>query len=147
MHGKGFKWGMVAAAVAGLVGCGELPQQAGNDTYQRGFTRSPDVRLYNGTIEQLPTSIDPRTPDKQGTPERSLRMDPGERALLERTVPGASEQGTGGSGPAPSPSTSPYLNLGAAGSVISPSNQVPAAQSLPDNATQSRSARPGPMTR
>ncbi|WNG30633.1 hypothetical protein F0U62_46425 [Cystobacter fuscus] len=139
MRNDGFKWmvwGVLASAAAGVVGCAKLPQQAGNDTYQPGFTRDPKVSLYNGTIQQIPTSIDPRTPDKQGTPNRSLLMDPGERALLGQRQSKNEELGMGGSGPAPLPGTTPYLNLGATGSVIAPSNQMPAAQSLPSGSDQ-----------
>jgi hypothetical protein len=139
MRNNGFKWmvwGVLASAAAGVVGCAKLPQQAGNDTYQPGFTRDPKVSLYNGTIQQLPTSIDPRTPDKQGTPNRTLLMDAGERALRGERQSKNEEIGMGGSGPSPLPGTTPYLNLGATGSVIAPTNQMPAAQSLPSGSDQ-----------
>jgi len=145
MRNSGFKWmvwGALASAAAGVVGCGVLPQQAGNDSYQPGFTRDPKVSLYNGTIEQLPTSIDPRTPDKQGTPNRSLAMDNGERALLEQRQSKSKDMATGGSGPAPVPGSTPYMGLGASGSVIAPSNQLPAAQSSPSSRVEPTPAHP-----
>jgi hypothetical protein len=143
MRDSGFKWMVwgVLASAAGVVGCGVLPQQAGNDSYQPGFTRDPKVSLYNGTIEQIPTSIDPRTPDKQGTPNRSLAMDNGERALLGQRQ-SKSEMATGGSGPAPVPGATPYMGLGASGSVIAPSNQLPAAQSFPSGRAEPTPAHP-----
>nr|AYM53175.1 hypothetical protein [Melittangium boletus] len=131
-------WGVLAAAVGGLAACSELPQQAGNSTYHKGFTRGPDMPLYNGTIVDNPTSIDPRTPDKQGTANRSLLMDAGERALRER-------QGTlgyGGSGPAPTPGMTPYKSLGAEGSVIAPSSELPAAQSVPGSRPEPANTQP-----
>lgn len=147
---KGFKWmvwGVVTSAAMGMVGCGWLPQQPGNDSYHPGFARGPDMPLYsNGTIEDHPTSIDPRTPDKQGAQERSLMMDPGERVLMEQR--GVYEQmGTGGSGPAPAPGSSPYLGLGAAGSVIVPSNQAPTSQSLPANNLEAKPVHPTVLLR
>ena len=132
MHNSGLRrWvgrGVLVAAAWALSACGVLPQQAGNDTFQPGFTRGPDMPLYNGTIEQNPTSIDPRTPAKAGTEGRSLAMDRGQQALLNQELGG---EGVGGSGMVFVPARPSYESLGAAGSVISPSNQLPAAQSLP----------------
>lgn len=76
-----------------VTACGVLPQQAGNESYEPGFVRrGPAQAGYNGTIQDIPTSIDPRTPRTQGTPGRSLALDAGERALREQ------QQGLGGSG-------------------------------------------------
>lgn len=103
MH-DGFKrWirlGALAAASGWMVACGALPQQAGNESYNPGFVRSPEQAGYNGTIQDIPTSIDPRTPEAQGTPGRSLLLDPGERALLEALGEGSRDDGSiyGGSG-------------------------------------------------
>ncbi|HEX8822966.1 MAG TPA: hypothetical protein VF794_23765, partial [Archangium sp.] len=106
MH-NGFKrwmvWGALASASWWVAACGALPQQAGNESYKPGAVekKSGAEAGYNGTIKDIPTSIDPRTPKTNGTPGRSLAMDPGEQALLE-------SRGLGGSGssstpPAPAP--------------------------------------------
>jgi|GEM_PF-5833795 len=136
---KWMTWGVLASAVGGLAACSELPQQAGNSTYHKGFTRGPDMPLHNGTIVDNPTSIDPRTLEKQGTANRSLPLDAGERALRER-------QGTlgyGGSGPAPTPGMTPYKSLGAEGSVIVPSSQLPASQAIPGRTPDPINIHPG----
>jgi hypothetical protein len=123
MHDGGFRrWVMVGAlASASWLGaaCGGLPQNAGNETFNPGQVRDPAQSGYNGTIKDLPTSIDPRTPQTDGTPGRSLAMDPGERALRE-------QQGLGGSG-----EISRDLERGADGNLDNPSRQEPAAHSLP----------------
>ncbi|WNG61336.1 hypothetical protein F0U59_46495 [Archangium gephyra] len=132
MHDSGFRrwmvWGVLASASWLVSACGSLPQQG---TYEvaPGFARSPAQSGYNGTIQDNPTSIDPRTPEAQGTQGRSLRMDPGERALLE-----AQGEAMGGSGTtlsAPAPGGGPlYEELGAEGNAIAPSNEVPSSQSV-----------------
>ncbi len=124
---KWMTWGVLTAAMGGLVACSDLPHNAGNDTYRQGFTRPENVHLYNGTIVDNPTSIDPRTLDKQGAQNNSLSMDLGEKALRERQ----GEPAYGGSGPAPTPGATPYKSLGAEGSMYAPSTQLPASQSLP----------------
>lgn len=150
MRDNGFKWmvwGVVASAAAGVIGCNWLPQQGEYASQQPGFVRGPDMPIYtNGTIADHPTSIDPRTPDKQGAQERSLMVDPGEQALLDQR--GVHEQmGTGGSGPAPAPGSSPYLGLGAAGSVLVPTNQAPTSQSLPANNLEAKPVYPTVLLR
>jgi hypothetical protein len=142
---KWMTWGVLAAAVGLLGGCTKLPQGAGNGTYHKGFVRGPDMPLYNGTIADIPTSIDPRTPDKQGTPNNSLAMDPGERALLEQREGRKITSGVGGyggSGPAPTPGMTPYKSLGAEGSMIAPSSQLPASQSLIGTETEPANTHP-----
>jgi hypothetical protein len=132
MHDSGFKRWVVLGALASaswlVSACGVLPQQPGNETFSPGFVRDPAQAGYNGTIRDIPTSIDPRTPEKDGTPGRSLMMDPGEQALM------GPQGGLGGSGstpPAPGPEGGPlYDQLGAEGSIIAPSNEVPAALSV-----------------
>jgi hypothetical protein len=144
MH-NGFKrWVVVGALVSAswwVAACGVLPQQAGNSSYAPGSAQvqNPAHAGYNGTIKDIPTSIDPRTPKTSGTPGRSLAMDPGERALLE-------SRGMGGSGssstpPAPGPEGGPqYEELGAEGSIIAPSRELPAAQGMEnDRPTQPNS--------
>jgi len=133
MHDSGFKRWVVLGALASaswlVTACGALPKQG--DTYEvaPGFARSPAQTGYNGTIRDIPTSIDPRTPEAQGTPGRSLLLDPGERALLE--AQGSAMGGSGSTPPAPGPEGGPlYEELGAQGSSIAPSNEVPAAQSV-----------------
>jgi hypothetical protein len=133
MHDSGFKRWVVLGALASatwLVSACESAQQPGN-TYEvaPGFTRRADQTGYNGTIRDIPTSIDPRTPEAQGTPGRSLLLDPGERALLD--AQGGAMGGSGSTPPAPGPEGGPlYDELGAEGSVIAPSNEVPAAQGV-----------------
>ncbi|MFL5348325.1 MAG: hypothetical protein ACJ8AT_26315 [Hyalangium sp.] len=116
MRQSGFRaWkalgGLAAVALLG-VGCGKLPTTGGRRPddppqsilatevrhepagfYQR-FQYSPD-RGYNGTIAQLGSSIDPRTPEKQGVLNRSLPVD-----VTGRPAPSTSESalGIGGSG-------------------------------------------------
>jgi hypothetical protein len=94
MHDSGFRsrrgwmmWGVLAVASLGSA-CGVLPRQGSEfeQVYEvaPGTPRSAEVFQPNRTIQHLPTSIDPRTPEAMGTPGRSLRMDRGEQALLER---------------------------------------------------------------
>jgi hypothetical protein len=84
--------GVLVSAAWLMTACNSLPQQPGNESYRPGFVRDPAQSGYNGTIKDLRSSIDPRTPDKEGTPGRSLPMDVGEQALMEQ------QQGLGGSG-------------------------------------------------
>jgi hypothetical protein len=124
MRDSGFKrWvvlGVLVSASGWVAACGLLPQQPGNESYAPGFDRSPELSGYNGTIQDLPTSIDPRTPETSGTPGRSLAMDPGERALLE-------SRGMGGSGSTPpaqgSEGGSQYEGQGAGGRNEGPAKQ------------------------
>ncbi|MFE8602673.1 hypothetical protein [Archangium violaceum] len=132
MHDSGFKrwmvWGVLASASWLVSACGTLPQQG---TYEvaPGFARSPAQSGYNGTIQDNPTSIDPRTPEAQGTQGRSLRMDLGERALLE--AQGGAMGGSGVTPSAPAPGGGPlYEELGAEGNAIAPSNEVPSSQGV-----------------
>jgi hypothetical protein len=117
MHDSGFRrWvvlGVLASASWLVAACGVLPQNAGNSTFRPGLVHDPAQSGYNGTIKDLPTSIDPRTPQTFGTQGRSLTMDLGERALLQ-------QQGMGGSG-----------------QVSTPSREEPAAESLPGKSDQS----------
>ncbi|HYO71861.1 MAG TPA: hypothetical protein VEU33_37865 [Archangium sp.] len=133
MHDSGLKrwvmWGALVSA-SWLVSACQSAQQPGN-TYEvaPGFTRSPEQTGYNGTIRDIPTSIDPRTPEAQGNMGRSLLLDPGERALLESQ--GGAMGGSGSTPPAPGPEGGPINDtLGAQGNAITPSNEVPAAQSV-----------------
>ncbi|MFY0571603.1 hypothetical protein ACN28E_48340 [Archangium lansingense] len=117
MHDSGFKRWMVLGALASaswlVSACGALPQQGNTYAVAPGFVRPAEQAGYNGTIRDIPTSIDPRTPEADGVQGRSLRMDAGERALL------GAEQGLGGSGstpPAQGPEGGPlYEETGAEG--------------------------------
>ncbi len=117
MRQSGFRaWkvlgGLAAVALLG-TGCELLPMTGGRrpddppqsilatevhhvppDFYKR-FQYSPD-RGYNGTIQSLGSSIDPRTPKKQGVLNRSRLVE-----VTGRPAPSTSrpEQGIGGSGP------------------------------------------------
>jgi hypothetical protein len=136
MHDGGFRrwvmWGALASAAWLVSACGALPQNSGNETFRPGQARDPAQAGYNGTIKDIPTSIDPRTPEKDGTPGRSLALDLGERALRE-------QQGQGGSGQA-----SGSLEQGAQGSLYTPTRQEPAAQSIPGKSDRP-AATPKPM--
>jgi hypothetical protein len=137
MHDNGFRrWvmlGALAAASWQVAACGVLPEYPGNETYRPGLVRSPAQSGYNGTIQDIPTSIDPRTPQTAGAQGRSLRMDPGQRALLE-------QQGQGGSGLGGTASQQP----GAGGSLYTPTRQEPATQTLPGKIDRP-SAAPHPL--
>lgn len=90
---RGWKWlgGLATVALLG-AGCGLLPVSGGrhaddprsdffgglkrnvpDDYYSR--TQADRYRGFNGTIAQLGSSIDPRTPEKEGTPGRSLQQE------------------------------------------------------------------------
>lgn len=144
MHKSGLsRWvlrGVLVSAALGAVACSKLPQQAGNKSFHPGFARTSERPMYNGTIADIPTSIDPRTPQAEGTPNRSLMMDRGQEAMLAPRLRG---EGVGGSGPAPLPSGTSYETLGTAGSVIAPSNQLPAAMALPMSDTGPVGGRAG----
>ncbi|QRK09851.1 hypothetical protein JQX13_07005 [Archangium violaceum] len=123
MHDRGFKrWGVLGAlaSAAWLVSACESAQHPGNESFSPGFVRNPVQVGYNGTIKDIPTSIDPRTPQAEGTPGRSLPFDLGERALIEQRR----QQGMGGSGAA-------YEAQGPESTMIAPANDEPAARSLP----------------
>lgn len=81
--------GVLAAALLGSA-CGEITRQGGADQDDPprnffGAMRVPDEQIrasqrsvnrgYNGTIDDVGSSIDPRTPETQGTPGRSLPED------------------------------------------------------------------------
>jgi hypothetical protein len=147
MHDRRFKRWVVVGVLASAswlgAACGKLPQNAGNESYNVGFERSPEQTqaLYNGTIKDIPTSIDPRTPDKAGTPGRSVAMDPGEQALLE--MRGEAVGGSGSTPPAPGPEGGvQYEGLGSMGSAIAPSREFPAALGM-DNDRPTNPNAPG----
>ncbi|WP_257453459.1 hypothetical protein [Archangium lipolyticum] len=131
MHDRGFRRWVVLGALTSaswlVAACGLLPQQPGNDSFEPGQVRDPALAGYNGTIKDIPTSIDPRTPQTDGTQGRSLLMDSGERALREQR----GEEGVGGGGPAPVPGSPLYMNQGAQGGALRPSRELPAAQVPP----------------
>jgi hypothetical protein len=114
MRQRGFRgWkvfgGLAAVTLLG-VGCGRLPRTGGDrpddpkenflgtkrrhvppDYYSR--FQYPSDRGYNGTIQTIGSSIDPRTAEKQGTPGRSRVLD-----VTGRPAPAEPELGIGGSG-------------------------------------------------
>jgi hypothetical protein len=114
MRQSGFRaWkvfgGLVAAALLS-VGCGRLPDSGGQhpDSPPEDFfggrvdRLSPEVyerahvsadRGYNGTIQQLGSSIDPRTQQNLGQQGNSRQVD-----VTGRPAPRAPELGIGGSG-------------------------------------------------
>lgn len=133
MHDKGFRrWvtlGVVASASWLVTACGALPRSGGDYEVQPGFVRNPASEGYNGTIQQLHSSIDPRTPQTDGTPGRSLPVDLGEKSLFQ-------QQGRGGSG-------SMYREGSAEYGLTSP-HQRPAALSVPGEAVSPAELTPTP---
>lgn len=114
MRQNGFRawrvFGALAAAALLSAGCGYLPETGGHRTNDPpldffggrvdGLTQADYERLqyssdrgYNGTIQQLGSSIDPRTPEAAGTLGNSLMVD-----VTGRPAPAESELGIGGSG-------------------------------------------------
>ncbi len=124
MRHTGFRGWIGRVAVLALgVGCGGLPQTGGErptDPQENFFgtpvdTRSPEFSSryqypvdegYNGTIADLGSSIDPRTPEAAGTPGRSRRQDitgyMGPEATERETGPGFGGSGSAGQGEGPS---------------------------------------------
>lgn len=97
--GAGWVW-MRRLALVGLacVGCEWLPRTGGD--WEQAPPGSPATRGagYNGTIKDLPTSIDPRTPENEGTPGRSLQED---LAEVRGRQPATGQGGSGAGGQAP----------------------------------------------
>lgn len=139
MHDRGFKrWvvlGVLASASWLATACGSLPQQPGNESFSPGFVREPGPMQggFNGTIKDNPTSIDPRTPEAQGTPGRSLAYDPGERAVRKQQ----GELGLGGSG-------STVEGQGPELRMIEPINEKPASMSIPGERLEPMGAKARP---
>jgi hypothetical protein len=114
MRQSGFRawkvFGGLAAAALLSVGCGYLPETGGHrpDDPPRDFFggrvgglteadydkhQYPSDRGYNGTIQQVGSSIDPRTPEAAGTLGNSRLVD-----VTGRPAPAEPELGIGGSG-------------------------------------------------
>jgi hypothetical protein len=145
MHDSGWRrWWKMGALVSAswlVVACSRLPQQPGNESFRPGLVReTPAQAGYNGTIQDLKSSIDPRTPDKEGTPGRSLPMDPGERALMEQ------QQGLGGSGSGAGQGAGiKYGSESGIGDMeTAPSKQAPASQTTADEGPAQRGSAGGP---
>jgi hypothetical protein len=111
--------GGVASAVLLSVGCGRMMQTGGSDPMEspqsffgalereaRGGDLAqfhyPSDRGYNGTIADLGSSIDPRTPEKAGTQGRSRMVDMtgylGKPDLVAKAREARMSQAIGGSG-------------------------------------------------
>lgn len=111
--------GGVASAVLLSVGCGRMMQTGGSDPLEPPLSifgalerearggdpdrfHYPSERGYNGTIADLGSSIDPRTPEKEGTPGRSRMVDitgyMGKPALVAAAREARMSQAIGGSG-------------------------------------------------
>jgi hypothetical protein len=125
---KGFRgWvggGVLAAALLGSA-CGMVTRQGGpnqeeppqsffgnpvGSAEQIRATQNSTDRGYNGTIQDIGSSIDPRTPENAGTPDRSLPEDLAWARLRQ------SMQGVGGAGaPGGDPATDGVSNQGPAG--------------------------------
>jgi hypothetical protein len=104
--------GGLASAVLLSTGCGRLPDTGGRragdppEDFFGGVVGTPSTeelsryhysadRGFNGTIAQLGSSIDPRTPETEGTPGRSRMEDVTGWIGPERVV---TPLGIGGSG-------------------------------------------------
>jgi hypothetical protein len=119
MNRKGIRrWVGMGGAVTALllsVGCGRLPESGGAqpDAPRLSFFKSElhsvptsvyhDYQLsrdrgFNGTIADIGSSIDPRTPQKEGSPERTRLVDVTGRPAPSTPLSGAMGPGTGGSG-------------------------------------------------
>lgn len=104
MRQSGFRaWKVFGGLALGLlaVGCKYLPDTGGGDpeagprTFIGTFKEPRHVsadRGFNGTIQQIGSSIDPRTPEKAGMQNNSRMED-----VTGYPVP-STELGTGGSG-------------------------------------------------
>ncbi|SEL25043.1 hypothetical protein SAMN05444354_10520 [Stigmatella aurantiaca] len=107
--------GLVTATLLS-VGCGRLPESGGAqpDAPRMSFFKTqlhgvspetysdyqlPRDRGFNGTIADVGSSIDPRTPEKEGMPERTRQVDVTGRPAPATPLSAAME-GTGGSGSA-----------------------------------------------
>ena len=112
--------GGAAAAALLSVGCGELSRASGNaaesqppltffgalaQSERNGDLSQYHVRSdrgYNGTIADLGSSIDPRTPEAEGTPGRTRLTDitgyMGRPDILQNYPYPPTSQGIGGSG-------------------------------------------------
>jgi hypothetical protein len=114
MRQRGFRAGKVFSGLAAVallsVGCGKLPATGGQhpDDPPRNFLGTkmrnvppdfysrfqyPQDRGYNGTIQSIGSSIDPRTPEREGTRGNSRQTD-----VTGRPAPAGPELGIGGSG-------------------------------------------------
>jgi hypothetical protein len=121
MRQSGFRaWkvlsGLAAVALLG-VGCGRLPEtgayeQPGSPKtffatkprdVQQGQVHVSPHRGYNGTIQQIGSSIDPRTPERDGMRDNSRMVD-----VTGRPAP-STELGIGGSGRVGEPNSSSDL--------------------------------------
>lgn len=112
MRQSGFRawkvFGGLAVVLLG-VGCRYLPETGGGDpqsgprTFIGTFKEPHHVsanRGYNGTIQQIGSSIDPRTPETEGMRNNSRLVD-----VTGRPAP-STQLGTGGSGRAGESSSS-----------------------------------------
>lgn len=97
--GAGWVWTR-RLALLGLacLGCECLPRTGGDWERDPAVPRSSRESGYNATIDELPTSIDPRTPEAEGTPGRSLQED---LAEVRRRRPATGQGGSGAGGQAP----------------------------------------------
>jgi hypothetical protein len=112
MRQSGFRawtvFGGLAVALLGM-GCRYLPESGGHDpqagprTFIGSFKEPHHVsadRGYNGTIQELGSSIDPRTPETEGMRGNSRQVD-----VTGRPAP-STQLGIGGSGRAGEPESS-----------------------------------------
>jgi hypothetical protein len=120
MRRSGFRawkvFGGLALALLG-VGCGYLPVSGGDEpgaparTFIGSRKQHSHVsadRGYNGTIQQLGSSIDPRTPEREGMRNNSRRVDVTGRPAPSTPLSaggsgdlGQQARGSDDSGPAP----------------------------------------------
>jgi hypothetical protein len=108
-------WGALVAVSGMALACEGLPRNPGEFTIQPGQKRSPEQAGYNGTIQDIPTSIDPRTPETDGTPGRSLAVDLGMQRM----------EGTGSGTGGMAEDAAIYGGSGEAGSAQGPTRESP----------------------
>jgi hypothetical protein len=121
-------WGVLVAASGMALACKGV-QQGGDYEIPPGQKRTPAQAGYNGTIQDIPTSIDPRTPETDGTPGRSLEVDLGTQRME------GSGSGTGGM----ADDAAAYGGSGEVGSAQGPTRESPSGN--PDTDGQQPDAR------
>ena len=119
MHDSGWRrlrmWGVLVAASGMALACNALPRNPGEYVIPPTQERTPEQLGYNGTIQDIPTSIDPRTPEKDGAMGRSLPVDLGSQRM----------EGTGSGTGGMAEDSAAYGGSGEVGSPQKPTRESP----------------------